>query len=355
MPETMKMNPSTTVIAGDYLRDLLDQPAALADTQAMLRTQSFPAEIPQRLAQSGFDRVILTGMGSSLHALQPLRLRLAAAGHAPFLIETSELVHALPGLVTARTLLIIVSQSGASAETVRLLEQAPSGCYRVGVTNTPGSPLAQSAHAVVYTRAGHEASVACKTYLTALIALDWLGAGLLGEDIGRIHDDLGHLHRTVAGRLEDWAAQVAAWQAEMRGARCLFLAGRGVSLATVGSGGLILKESSHFPAEGLSSAAFRHGPLEMLGPDVALVVLAGAANSIPLNRRLAQDSAKAGGKVVLLDPEAPQPAFKIPEVPDRLLPVVEMLPVQMLSLALAALAGREAGRFEHGSKVTTIE
>ena len=118
---------------------------------------------------------VLTGMGSSFHALHPLHVRLIGRGIWSTLVETSELIHHQLELLGPGTLLVVVSQSGRSAETVRLLE-AKSGSPVVGVTNTAGSPLATAADATVFTRAGEEASVSCKTYVAALLALAWLGS-----------------------------------------------------------------------------------------------------------------------------------------------------------------------------------
>jgi glucosamine--fructose-6-phosphate aminotransferase (isomerizing) len=129
--------------------------------------------------------------------------------------------------------------------------------------------------------------------------------------------------------------------------RQVFVIGRGASLATAGTGGLILKESVRLSAEGMSSAAFRHGPLEMTSPSVLTCICRGHGAAISLHESLDRDIRLAGGRVVWLD--AP------PELPEYLAPVLEILPVQMLSLALATLRGEEAGRFRHASKITTKE
>ena len=116
-----------------------------------------------------------------------------------------------------------------------------------------------------------------------------------------------------------------------------------------------MKESTRFSAEGMTCAAFRHGPFEMLGPHVFVVVLAGDARSRSFSLRLADDIERAGGKSALIDIDAGLAAFRIPALPDIIRPVVEILPVQMISLALAARSGREAGRFELASKITSVE
>jgi glucosamine--fructose-6-phosphate aminotransferase (isomerizing) len=156
------------------------------------------------------------------------------------------------------------------------------------------------------------------------------------------------------GYLSPWRQHVQELAGGLQGVRDLFIAGRGGSLAAAGTGGLIVKESAHFHAEGMSSPAFRHGPFEMLSDQVFVLVFAGDPATAPLNEALVRDCRAAGGRAALVGSTVERGAFRLPEVSSRLRPVAEMLPVQMVSLALGALAGREAGRFERATKVTTI-
>jgi glucosamine--fructose-6-phosphate aminotransferase (isomerizing) len=105
----------------------------------------------------------------------------------------------------------------------------------------------------------------------------------------------------------------------------------------------------------MSSAAFRHGPMELLGPDVFVLVFAGAARTMTLNEALVADVLAAGARSALAGEDADEAVFRLPRVPERLRPLVELLPVQMITLALAAIDGREAGRFERAAKVTDTE
>lgn len=157
-------------LEGAFLRDLLAQPQALADTAAGMRAL---APLPGRFLAG--RRVLLTGLGASFHALYPLQLRLVRAGHTALMVETGELVHAQPELLDKRTVVVAVSQSGGSGEIVQLLDLLGARKARpllIGVTNTADSPLARRADAVVPLHAGAEASVSCKTYLATLIGLE---------------------------------------------------------------------------------------------------------------------------------------------------------------------------------------
>jgi glucosamine--fructose-6-phosphate aminotransferase (isomerizing) len=338
-----------------YLRDILDQPAALHDTLDAF--SDFPSMRPfaGRLASGDLHRVVLTGMGSSYHALHPLTLTLIARGLSVQMLETSELIHYAPTLLKPRTLLVVVSQSGRSAEVVGLLERTHGRVPLVGVTNTADSPLAAQADALLLTRPGDEFSVSSKTYIAALAALAWLGDALAGQDTLATRQALDAALNAMERYLALWTGYVDTLCKQMADVRYLILVGRGPSLAAVGTGALIVKESAHFPAEGLSSAAFRHGPLEMAAPDIFVLVFSGTAATAALNARLADDVRAAGGLAALVHESAVPDVFALPPVPDIARPLLELLPVQMLSVALARLKGHEAGRFGHASKVTLTE
>jgi len=320
-------------------------------------------------------------MGSSFYALHPLHSLLTSRGLTTVLLETSELVYYFPRLFDGQTLIIAVSQSGRSAEIVRLLDENGRRALIIGVTNTDDSPLALQADGVLLTRAGQEFSVSCKTYVTALQVLRELGALLSGvqkvssarkacpelaegpESTPRALDhgseqtrsELAQAAPAVRSYLSFWRDHVVELAACLEEVRHLFLVGRGGSLAAVGTGALTIKESTHRHAEGMSSAAFRHGPLEMLSEETFVLVLEGDEKTRALNMKLLEDIRRKGGRAELLGKSAELLSLRIPEVPESTLPILEILPVQMVTLALAAQAGREAGRFTLGSKVTTIE
>jgi glutamine---fructose-6-phosphate transaminase (isomerizing) len=105
----------------------------------------------------------------------------------------------------------------------------------------------------------------------------------------------------------------------------------------------------------MSSAAFRHGPLEMLGEETFVLVFAGDKKTRTLNERLLQDIRRQDGRAELIGRDASLDPCRIEEHGPAIRPILEILPVQMITLALAARAGREPGRFELAAKVTTTE
>lgn len=344
------------VIEGAYLQDILEQPAAMRRTaQSLASSAPSVADVLSLCRNHSIDRIILTGMGSSFHALHPLHIRLTLAGHYAQMVETSEAIHYLPGLFTKNTLTIAVSQSGESAEVVRLLGDGHLSGPLIGVTNTPGSTLATASTLTFLTSAGPESTVSCKTYLAGLQALHWLGAIFLNEKMSSTAHHLEDGANAVAAYLDHWQAHAASLHDALDGIEQIFITGRGYSLATAGTGGLILKESTRFSSEGMSSAAFRHGPLEMLSRRVLACICLGDPKTALLNQRLHQEAGRTAAKAFLIGPGSDHPAFQIAQLPAPLLPILEILPVQMLSLALAARLGFEAGRFALASKITATE
>ena len=349
-----KVPSSVDVVQGRYFSDLMNQPLALQATLDALRRSDALEKIGRECARERFDRVVLTGMGGSFFGLHPLAMELTAIGWTPMMVETSELIHYYPELLRPSTLIVAISQSGKSAETVRLLEMSARRAKVIGVTNWADSPLARDADWAVMTAAGDEYTVSCKTYVATQMALQALEAVLSGEDASSRLHDLEPAAEVFREYLSGWKRHVDELVEMLRGVRDVFLVGRGESLAAAQTGALTIKESTHFHAEGMSSAAFRHGPFEMLKEGIFLGVFAGDAKTRELNERLVKDVSGTAGRAVLFA-EDTEGVCQLPKSAEALRTVVEILPVQMMTLALAALARREAGKFERAMKVTAVE
>jgi glucosamine--fructose-6-phosphate aminotransferase (isomerizing) len=347
--------PDLQIIEGKYLQDILDEPGALEATFAVLDVSPALLNLTRRLAEGKFHRVVLTGMGSSFHALHPLNLQLISHGFTALMVETSELVHYKSRFFDPKTLVIAVSQSGQSAEMIRLADVNRKHSEVIAVTNTPQSPLVQHSTAALFTQAGTEFSVSCKTYVTALMVLKFLGDILCQRDPKQSRRELQKVPLAAGEYLNRWKEHVELLAGKLRSIKHLFLVGRGASLAAVGTGALIIKESDHFHAEGMSSAAFRHGPFEMLNDDTFVLVFSGDEKTRNLNRRLLSDIQQAGGHAEFIGHNSSLAPFCLQDHGDSVRPILEILPVQMITLALAGLANREAGKFERAAKITITE
>lgn len=343
------------IVEGAYLRDILAQPAALDLTVAELEIGAPLRALVARLHAGRFRRVVLTGMGSSLFALYPLHLALTASGITSVWADSSEVIYYQPHLLEPETLVVAVSQSGRSAEIVRLLDLTAGRSPVIGVTNTPESPLGTQSDAVLLMHAGAESTVSCKTYVATLVVLEALGALMTGREEATTRRELAGAGPAAARYLTTWRAHAAEAAEIAEGARCLFYAGRGASLAAALTGGLITKESTHFPTEGMSTAAFRHGPMEMLGPETLVMIFEGDAHTQALNTGIVDEIHRLGHRAELIGPTARRASMRIQDVPASIRPVLEILPVQMMTLGLASIFGMEAGRFTLATKVTATE
>jgi glutamine---fructose-6-phosphate transaminase (isomerizing) len=347
------MTLTKSIIKSAFLQDVLDQPRALALTLEKLEVEPSLRKVAAQLKGGAFRRVVLTGMGSSVFMPYPLHIELAKKGYSSIVAETSELIHYLSGLLDPTTLIIAVSQSGQSAEIVRLLECNAGRATIVGVTNEPESQLGSRADCVLLTHAGEESSVSCKTYVAGLAALRLLASVFCDRDVERERSELMTVIPAADAYLKLWEEHVAELAGKGEGVRHWVLLGRGPSLAAARTGALTIEESVRIPAEGMSSAAFRHGPIEMLGPETFVLVFVGDEQGKELNVSLHEHIRELGYGSALIGGDA-DGAFHLPAAPDSVRSILEIIPIQMLILALASRMGIEPGRFLLASK-TTIE
>lgn len=334
----------------DALHRLLD--AVESDLRAAM-------PLGEQLRAGRFRRVILTGMGGSYCAIYPASLYLLSRGITAIALPSGELFHHTPAALDAETLLIAVSQSGASVETRRVVEEGPRPGAVIGVTNDPDSPLARASDVVIHLRAGFEATVSSKTYTSSLAAMHVLARALLGEPLAPEISALRATADMLREELPGWQAAARDMVEKLDGVQTRIFLGRGPSYASAMAGALVTKECAKVPTEGMNGAEYRHGPLEISGPDIALIVFGGPAHTRENARRLASDMAGLGARTVFVgNPPVESPAvmnIPISSTDDWLLPISEIIPAQCFAAALAAHRGLKVGHFYHGKKITVDE
>jgi glucosamine--fructose-6-phosphate aminotransferase (isomerizing) len=294
-------------------------------------------------------------MGSSFHVFFPLYIRMAQHNLPVQLLETSELIYYYSSGFSSDTLIIAASQSGQSAEIVRLVEMIHHRSSLVAITNTPTSPLALAADFTIFTNVGSESSVSCKTYLGTLASVLLLGETVLSDHLENMKRQLNQASTAVSYYLDHARSHIEAIKQDFEGIQFLQVVGRGPSLSSVGTGALIIKEAAHFPTEGLSSAAFRHGPFEMVSRENCALVFQGSPPADILNDRLYHDIQKSGGRAFLVAVNPAKGWQNLPAIHPDCLQMLEILPAQMISIALAEMNGLQAGNFQLGGKITTVE
>ncbi len=345
-----------------YLEDILEQPQALQRTLDVYPPAGTLLEkVKARVEQDQPGLILFTGMGSSHYCSYPGCIYLNGQRLWAVMLDSAELLHYYSPLVNERVLLVATSQSGESVEVRKLVEKIQGQAPVLSVTNGLENFLAQHSDLALYTEAGEEQAVSTKTYTTTLV-VHYLLVTTLTSTLDRTRRE--QLSRTVEAAhqfLSDWQKYVEPATELLKDCQSLCLLGRGPSMASAMTGAVIIKESAKVHAEGLSCGQFRHGPLELATPDLGVIIFSGAPRTLDLNHRLAQDVARFGGKVVLIGSTLPGSQHQntveipLPSLDEFLLPVVEMLPIQLLSIGLAEAKGLAPGQFRYAGKVTLEE
>jgi glucosamine--fructose-6-phosphate aminotransferase (isomerizing) len=341
-----------------YISDILAQPDALRKAVDNFSVQLLDS-VRQRLNEGEFDRIIITGMGASFNAAYPAYLELCRQSIPVMLLNTAELIHYMDQVIGTRTLLWANSQSGRSAELIRLLERIESttpACFLTCV-NDESSPLASAADICLPIHAGSETTVSTKTYINTL-AVNLLAAHfLIGNNVEALKKELSVAADVTETYLGDWQNQVSILNTLLGEFKTLILVGRGPSMSAVWNGALINKEAAKFPLEGMNAADFRHGPMELISPAFMALILAGPPRTSALNHNLATDIVKHSGRVIWIDstPDNHLPTVIHPETTNLVRPIVEILPLQLLTIALAKRKNVQAGHFRVVGKITTSE
>jgi len=337
-----------------YIRDILSQPATLR-----VALDRYAKTNLEKLNLADFDRIILSGMGSSFNAAYPALMELSRQSVPVQLVNAAELLHSLSGMIGSRSLLWLNSQSGRSAELVHLLERiqpAPPGGLLTFV-NDVASPMAERADICMPIYAGEESTVSTKTY-TNMLAVNLLAAiQLIGTDVSAALLEMRDTADAMESYLADWVSHVQELDSMLDDFEQLYILGRGSSLSAVWNGSLNNKEAAKCSFEGMHAADFRHGPLEVVESGVTVFIFAGTGTAPAMHRDLARDIVAYGGKVIWVDSSADVefPSLLLPKTGELSLPLVEILPMQLLTLVMAARKGIPAGQFRHISKVTARE
>lgn len=347
----------------EFLDEIVEQPDALRRCiDRFPGTDKDLHALQHALTDGGYDRVVLTGMGSSYYGFYPLLLTLNARLDLPvFLWDASELIHYAADIITENTLLIAMSQSGESAETVRVTQLSQQPKMRVSVTNLADNSLSNWADIALHTHAGTEATVSTKTYTTSLAVLHLMSRALTGHDIEAAKTELYQLAADMSDLLAKRDTVMKALGDQLGNSHTLTLVGRGHSLTSAQVGALITTESTKVMCLGLSSGQFRHGPLELAREGFNALVFAGDDHTAALNRRLAADIKDYGGNVLVIAPgdaadsSGDVPTLNIPKAPPELLPILEIVPVQLLTFPLAEAHGVDVAVFDHSQKITRSE
>jgi glutamine---fructose-6-phosphate transaminase (isomerizing) len=363
--------------ADAFLGEIGRQPAAMVGAARALAGQL--DELGSLARRTPGGRLVLTGMGSSFDAGHVLVTSLAESGIPVQLVNAAELLHFGTSTLDPRSTVVIVSQSGRSVEVVRLLERIAERRERpfvVAVTNGRANPLAAGADLAFDTAVGDELGPATMTFAASLVVLDALGRVLAAgatADVSAICAQVGAdaegASAAIDGLLSDRRGVAATMVDWVGGRRNIVILGRGVARAAADMASLTIKEVSGTAAESLITADFRHGPLELVGEDLAVAFVALEPATASIDRAFAAELNQGLASVLVIGEGGEAAAgeggggralagarsIAIGPVDRRLAPAVGVVPFQLLARELAIARGRQPGEFGFASKVTTRE
>jgi glucosamine--fructose-6-phosphate aminotransferase (isomerizing) len=294
-------------------------------------------------------------MGASYFALVAAKALLDRSGVPARLEDTAYLVeYGHPSIGEAHPV-VLVSQSGRTGDALGLRTALGDHRPLILVTNDPNTELAETAEVVLPLLASPDQGVALKTYTASLALLLMLAAEIAG---GRADDIAASL------LVDDWIGRaIAASERNLEAmlefagdSRYTTLLGRGPSIASALGGALLLKETAKVPAEGANAGQFRHGAIEVIFQGSFAVMFAPRGRTSDLNRQLTAKLERAGARVLYIGPpDGPSSIDRLVmeiDTPDEYLaPVFEIVPLQLLSYALALRRGIKPGTFVNTTPV----
>ncbi|WP_042801568.1 glutamine--fructose-6-phosphate transaminase (isomerizing) [Streptomyces sp. C] len=364
----------------DYfmLKEIAEQPKAVADTLLgridasgllTLDEVRIPASVLREV-----DKVVIVACGTAYHAGMIAKLAIEHWTRIPCETELASEFRYRDPILDQRTLVIAISQSGETMDTLMALRHArEQGARVLAVCNTNGSTIPRESDAVLYTHAGPEVAVAStKAFLTQLVAC-YLVALYLGQVRGT---KWGDEIRAVIRELSDIAAAVDTVLETMEPVRALarsladkdtvLFLGRHVGYPVALEGALKLKELAYMHAEGFAAGELKHGPIALIEKDLPVVVVVPS----PRGRSVLHDKIVSniqeirarGARTIVIAEEGDEAVvpyadhlIRIPATPTLLQPLVATVPLQVFACELATARGNEVDQPRNLAKSVTVE
>jgi glucosamine--fructose-6-phosphate aminotransferase (isomerizing) len=355
----------------DYmLKEIYEQPAALRATLSGRLHAGGGVDLSE-VDLTGLERITIVGCGTSYHAALLGKDAIERLARIPVEVAVASEYRYADPIVDEKTLVVAITQSGETTDTLAAVEAAQDFGGRVlAVTNTQGSLITREADAVLLTKAGPEICVAStKTFLAQVAALDLLALELartratvpkgellrLGRDLRRAPEKVEETLGLLEGRVEE-AAHV------FEGARCALFLGRGPSYPVALEGALKLKEISYLPAEGYPAGEMKHGPIALVDENCPVVAVLGEGLVREKTLSNVEETLARGAHVLTIAREDDKAARRIsrvvlpvPYAPEMLDALVLSVPLQLLAYRVAKNRGLDVDKPRNLAKSVTVE
>ncbi|MGI6451819.1 MAG: glutamine--fructose-6-phosphate transaminase (isomerizing) [Desulfitobacteriia bacterium] len=355
------------------LKEIFEQPKALRDTLAgrLADEKVVLKEMDLTVEQIvGFNKVAIVACGTAYHAGLIGRTLIERWAKLPVEIDiASEFRYRAP-LVDKHTLVVVLSQSGETADTLAALREAKRlGSRIVAITNVVGSSVAREAHDVIYTWAGPEISIAStKAYTTQVEALILLALYLaqaketmskewireIITELKKIPDKASEVFTEV-----DKIKQIASYIKE---ASCTFFIGRGLDWSVALEGSLKLKETSYIHAEAYAAGELKHGTIALITPETPIIALATQRDLYDKTLSNVNELKAREAKVMGITFEgndgfgqSVDEVFYLPETINELAPILTVIPLQLLAYYVSLARGNDVDRPRNLVKSVTVE
>ena len=361
------------------LKEIYEQPDAVARTIEMAINNSETSKLRDDFLQrhevllADIRHVQILACGTSYHAGMVAKYWFESLIRVPCSVEVASEFRYRNPVVVDNTLVICISQSGETADTLSALrdtqKQTPAGLVSLALCNVPTSSLVRETDIFLPTLAGPEIGVAStKAFTTQLVALM-----LLVLKVGVVQQRMtGERLSTLLGELQQLPGQLHAslnLDAPIKTMSesfedkksCLFL-GRGLQFPIALEGALKLKEISYIHAEGYAAGELKHGPLALVDKDMPIVVLAPKDSMFDKLKANMQEVHARHGELFVFASEASQMVAEdrlhvvyVPDVCETLAPIVYSVPVQLLSYHVAVMRGTDVDQPRNLAKSVTVE
>ena len=357
------------------LKEIYEQPRAISDTYRgrLLANEGIirMAGIDQNLEKFlNANRILIVACGTSWHAGLVAEYIFEDLARIPVEVEyASEFRYRNP-VITDKDVLIAVSQSGETADTLAAIKMAKEkGAFVFGVCNVVGSSIARETHAGAYTHAGPEIGVASTKAFTTQITVLTLIALKLAKEKGSISDTKFHQFLTelesIPSKVEKALAsnvlieQIA--EVYQDSSNCLYL-GSGYNFPVALEFALKLKDISYIHAEGYPAAEMKHGPIALIDEQMPVVVIATRKGHYEKVVSNIQEIKSRHGKIIAvvfeddeMVSELADHIIEVPETSEPLSPLLTTLPLQLLSYHIALMRGCNVDQPRNLAKSVTVE
>ncbi|AJC72512.1 glucosamine-fructose-6-phosphate aminotransferase [Thermococcus guaymasensis DSM 11113] len=347
------------------LKEIYEQPRAIRD--AIHGNKEVISRVAGEIAN--YEKMIFVAMGTSYHAaLAGKYLFQRLAKKIPIVEEASEFRYEFEDLVDKDTLVIAITQSGETADTLAAMKLAKAkGAKVLAIVNVVGSMATRIADLTIYTHAGPEIGVAAtKTYTTQLTVLTMLAielAKVLGTASEEYLKELENELEKVPGLVEEVLKHDAAIRElaeNLTDRRDFFYIGRGIGVPTALEGALKLKEISYIHAEGLSAGELKHGPLALLEEGVPVIAIAPNGKTFDKMVSNIEEARARGAFTITLSDRKEAETFsdvliEMPSLDELLTPIIYVVPLQLLAYHLAVLRGNDPDKPRNLAKSVTVE